>query len=325
MSCRKIIVLTPVRNEEWILPFFLHVTSKIADHIIIADQGSTDNSKSICKQFSKVQVIDNLNKNYDESFRQKLLLETSRELFPGTNIIITLDADEIFTSDSVQSKEWDIIQNALPGTVLNFEKPDIIENGKQAIRYTIPWPLGFIDDGSTHKGDLIHSIRIPVTANAPKVECKQIKVMHLAYLRPQAVKSRWRMYTVVEKLNKTRGWYGRRNFYKSENSKKIKSSQISTAWVDIWNKDGFNFSNYKNETFYWSDVEVLKLFYKHGCKMFWSEAIWDFDWNKCLAWATQNEITGLPQMIKAPSKFRKKIYDIFFYMLQTGAKFLKHG
>jgi len=34
----RIVVVTPVRNEAWILERFLSVTSRFADHIIIADQ-----------------------------------------------------------------------------------------------------------------------------------------------------------------------------------------------------------------------------------------------------------------------------------------------
>ena len=40
----KLIVITPVKNESWILEKFLTFTSLWADYIIIADQNSTDNS-----------------------------------------------------------------------------------------------------------------------------------------------------------------------------------------------------------------------------------------------------------------------------------------
>ena len=42
----KIIVVTPIKNEDWILDRFLSVTSQFADLIIIADQNSTDKSMS---------------------------------------------------------------------------------------------------------------------------------------------------------------------------------------------------------------------------------------------------------------------------------------
>ena len=55
----KLICLTPVLNEAWILDRFLKCASIWADHIIISDQGSTDGSVEIAKQYKKVIFIDN--------------------------------------------------------------------------------------------------------------------------------------------------------------------------------------------------------------------------------------------------------------------------
>ena len=41
------VVMTPVRNEAWVLRAFLEATSLWADYIIIADQMSTDGSREI--------------------------------------------------------------------------------------------------------------------------------------------------------------------------------------------------------------------------------------------------------------------------------------
>jgi hypothetical protein len=46
---RKIIGVTPVKNEEWLLERFLAVTSRFADHINVADQQSTDGSRSTAR------------------------------------------------------------------------------------------------------------------------------------------------------------------------------------------------------------------------------------------------------------------------------------
>lgn len=42
MNRPQIIVVTPIKNEDWILDRFLSTTSLWADNIIIADQCSTD-------------------------------------------------------------------------------------------------------------------------------------------------------------------------------------------------------------------------------------------------------------------------------------------
>jgi hypothetical protein len=66
------IVMTPVRNEAWVLHAFLKTTSTWADFIIIADQMSTDGSRDIYKQYEKVIVIDNNNQDFNEAERQSM-------------------------------------------------------------------------------------------------------------------------------------------------------------------------------------------------------------------------------------------------------------
>ena len=55
----SIIVITPVRNEAWVLDAFLTCTSSWADFIILADQHSTDGTRAIARKYKKVTLIDN--------------------------------------------------------------------------------------------------------------------------------------------------------------------------------------------------------------------------------------------------------------------------
>ena len=75
----KVIVLTPVRNEAWILHPFLQVTSLYADHIIVLDQFSDDGSQEICKQYPKVTLLHADSEEYDEAKRQITLIDKARE------------------------------------------------------------------------------------------------------------------------------------------------------------------------------------------------------------------------------------------------------
>src|SRR5262249_2382498 len=86
------IVVTPVRKEAWILDRFLRCASLWADHIVVADQGSTDGSRAIAARHSKVTLVDNTAPGYDEGARQRLLLDAARA-FPGPRVIFALDAD----------------------------------------------------------------------------------------------------------------------------------------------------------------------------------------------------------------------------------------
>lgn len=90
----KIIALTPVKNEALILPFWLATVSLFCDKIIIADQMSSDGSRSIYPNFPKVSVIDNKSDFHSNVVRWQLLDEARK--IPGDKLILLLDADECF-------------------------------------------------------------------------------------------------------------------------------------------------------------------------------------------------------------------------------------
>src|SRR5207247_11196654 len=102
----RVVVVAPVRNEAWILERFLTVTSRFADHIIIADQRSTDDSRAICSRYPKVRVIDNPTDEFNERDRQLLLLRHARALVPSPRVILALDADEILAANTVDQPSW---------------------------------------------------------------------------------------------------------------------------------------------------------------------------------------------------------------------------
>jgi Glycosyltransferases involved in cell wall biogenesis len=95
---RKVICLTPVKNESWILERFLKCTSLWADHIIIADQNSDDGSEEIAKSFQKVIYVKNSASQFNEPERQKLLINEARKI-SGEKVLVALDADEALTGN----------------------------------------------------------------------------------------------------------------------------------------------------------------------------------------------------------------------------------
>ena len=124
----RIIVLTPVRNEAWILDRFLAVTSRFADQIILADQHSTDDGRAIAARYPKVALIENPSHGFNEAERQLLLLEAARRLAPGPRLLLALDADELLAADAPASPDWQRMLAAPPGTVLGLERVDLLND-----------------------------------------------------------------------------------------------------------------------------------------------------------------------------------------------------
>ncbi len=119
MNKPLLVVLTPVRNEAWILHAFLKATSLWADYIIIADQMSTDGSREIYPQYEKVILVDNPREEMHQARTRQLLFEAAKKI-EGDKILFALDADEFLSGDFVNTQGWKTIINSEPGDVFSF-------------------------------------------------------------------------------------------------------------------------------------------------------------------------------------------------------------
>jgi glycosyltransferase involved in cell wall biosynthesis len=292
----KIVVVTPIKNEDWILDRFLSVTSQFADLIIIADQNSTDGSRDICQKYPKVKLIENKSDQYDEASRQILLLQTARELVPEHKIILALDADEILAANAINTIGWQTMLKAPPGTVLCFEKPDLYLTPQQCIRYDVAWPLGYVDDGIEHNPKKVHSIRIPVPDNARRLEINDVKFLHYALLRTLAQRSKYRIYSVVENTLKTKSLFTRRKAYSIniDWSQQAIIKSTPNEWFESWDNMGIDTKSIVDNKYYWWDYEILSYFVKYGVEQFWLDDIWDFDWEGFRLYAKSMGISNIP-------------------------------
>lgn len=286
---RIIICLTPVKNESWILDRFLSLTSLWADYIIIANQNSTDKSKEIAKKYSKVILIENNSKYFNEPERQKMLLDESRKI-EGEKIIFTLDADEILTSNYFNSPEWDTVINAKIGTVIYFEwmniKPDLKTMWSGGFM-----PLAFIDDGSEHCGEMIHSPRIPLPKNANSIRLNDIKIMHFQYTDWNRMKMKQRWYQCYEKINKKNinniDIY--RMYHHMDVIPKDKINNIPKEWFQGYIDINIDLTSVNVDNLYYWERDILDYLLKYGLDYFKYIDIWDIKWEKIAEkWGFEN-------------------------------------
>lgn len=237
------IVMTPVRNEAWVLRLYLTLTSIWADYIVIADQMSTDGSREIAAEFPKVVMIDNMNPDFNEAERQALLVAKAREIADGRDCILWgLDADEIFDAHFKETEDWQKVLASKPGDVFWFKWAEICPDKKHYwISPKTYYPWMFHDDGREPHGNYVrnmHSMRIPYP-----IEEKQLyyvddfRVLHLAYLNPYRVAAKRRFYTFVDwEMN-----YGdpislSRKYYQTKKSEIVEELPLQF----IYNLDGGN-------------------------------------------------------------------------------------
>lgn len=203
-----IVVMTPVRNEAWVLRAFLETTSLWADYIIIADQMSTDGSREIAKTYEKVILIDNKNPEFNEAERQALLIAKAREVAAGRDTLLWgLDADEVLSANFRDTEDWNHIMNSVPGDVFWFKWAEICPDQQEYFSHATYYPWLFHDDGKLPHGNYVrnmHSMRIPYPEEENQMYyVDDFRVLHLAYLNQHRVASKRRFYQFVDwELNK---------------------------------------------------------------------------------------------------------------------------
>lgn len=198
------IVMTPVRNEAWVLRLFLTVTSSWADYIVIADQMSTDGSREIAAEFPKVIMIDNTNPDFNEADRQAMLVAKAREIAAGRDCILWgLDADEIFAAHFKETEDWKKVLASKPGDVFWFKWAEICPDKEHYwISPKTYYPWMFHDDGKEPHGNYVrnmHSMRIPYPIEEKQMYyVDDFLVLHFAYVNSCRVASKRRFYSFVD-------------------------------------------------------------------------------------------------------------------------------
>lgn len=281
MSNRKIICLTPIKNEAWILDFFIRSTSLWADHIIIADQGSTDGSREIAKKYDKVILIENKADEYNEQNRQKLLLDEARKIEGENNVFMALDADEILVNYENNS-EWNQLCSANPSATFWLPWLNILpgmqtyypSNGGEML-------FGYINDGKVHKGNQIHSPRVPSDLNEERLFFSELKIIHFQYAFRNRLLSKHRWYECLEKIkfpNKNNiDIY--RQYHHIDLPIKNKFN-IDNKWFISMNSHDISLNEINDNGEYWWDKEVCTFFEKYGVEKFRKVSIWYVDWHK---------------------------------------------
>ena len=193
-------MICPVKDESWILDKFLTAVSLFADHIVILDHQSTDNSGEIASRFAKVRLIEYLGPNFDENARRRLLLERARDFGQG-NVIFALDADEFLTLNVISGEIQEKLQSAPSGTRFRVPlanlRPGLEEFWKEKMG-----PVALVDDGSNFDHDSeIHFPRLPASKKSRIVDLPNVFLMHLQYADWNRMLSKRRWYMAWERIN----------------------------------------------------------------------------------------------------------------------------
>lgn len=279
------IVLTPVRNEAWVLRAFLEATSLWADYIIIADQMSTDGSREIAKEYPKVILIDNDRKEMHQAATRRLLFEEAKKI-EGDKILFALDADEFLSGDFVKSEDWQKIMESKPDDSfcwrwMNLKRKDVTKYSTSIHYY---WAVHESDD--VWKGEFpnnfIHEWRLPwshKTDESHKYLLDGFCSIHLARVNQlrQLNKERFYQVSTMAQGRKTSVIALYRQYHAEED---LECFDMPTDAYEFYENHGLDLWSYvdlKDEGEYYTK-EILAYFDRDGIKKYALLDIWDEDW-----------------------------------------------
>jgi len=298
----KIIVITPVKDEDWILDRFLWACSHFADHIVLLNQGSTDRTLEIIDDYDEAVCYENPSPKYDEAYRTEFLVGKVRELYGEGNLIVALDADEIPTFPSLDRRLWGTLRKLEPGTTVWFAKPDLLSQPMRYLPCNTSFPLAYVDDGAETQKKRIHNRRIPGNADGPVYVCQSIIVLHFARIREFEYRARQAMYSVVENINRTKSWYKRVLYYSPQAHLSIarkKSKVVPRDWAEGYFERGIDFYGFRTQRFNSFHRKVLGYFEQYGSQKFFWDDIWDIDWE--LLQGISEEVSALKPSLPVPN------------------------
>lgn len=202
----KLIVITPVRNEAWVLEAFLTCASSWADYIIIADQHSTDGSREIAARFPKVTLIDNPCEEWVEYECRARLLEEAAKI-TGDKIIFGIDADEFLSEGFDKTDGWKRIIESKPNEIFYFNWLNIYNNfhtikteecrSEWVAHYSEN--IDFVAEYRRMEKNAVHASRVPsLSATCCRYTfIPDIQFVHVAKLNHQRTQNKIDFYQVV--------------------------------------------------------------------------------------------------------------------------------
>jgi len=309
----KLICLTPVRNEAWVLDAFLTATSLWADHIIIADQNSTDGSREIYKKYPKATVIENNMQNMHMSRTRQLLFDEANKI-EGDKIVITLDVDEVFVGNFLDTDGWKRILNSKQNDVFDFKWLNLYGSYYKSLveskRPDGDWACNY---GEKINGDwpdkYIHEPRLKYPENAEWISINDIKVIHFSRLTPKRQDNKEYFYQVSTIYNDrfVSAIRLHRMYFKGKENPEL--VDVDAKIYDFYKENGVDFEKLisKDDGKYYFE-EVARMFDERGTVFYRKLDIWNKKWLVRLS-----EIAG--KQIKDPRKWSDKL--LHFYLRKT--------
>lgn len=281
-----IVVITPVRNEAWVLDAFLMCTSSWADHIILADQHSDDGTREIAAKYEKVILIDNPTQEWYEYLCRTRLLEEAAKI-PGDKVIFGLDADEFLSEGFEKTESWQRIINSKGNEIFCFNWLNLFDDFS-SVEYTsmhFEWAahfdesIDFVEEYRKREEHAVHCSRVPCleTERCQYIPVDDFWVVHLAKLNHERIRQKFDFYQVTwvdknkEKANPIRMYRGYNKYYPD----KLTRLQTPVKLCSMNCPEDYSYLVKTSDYGKHYVEEMIQVFKRKGTDKFLKLCIWD--------------------------------------------------
>ncbi len=280
-----IIVVTPVRNEAWVLDAFLTCTSSWADYIILADQHSTDGSREIAAKYEKVVIVDNDSTEMNQAAARKLLFQEVDKI-TGDKIVLALDADEFLSEGFEKTEGWGRILNSKPNELFCFKWLNLYGDFSHALPETayMEWACHFeplmsiAEEYDRCERRAVHEMRVPCVPSerARYIEISDIKFVHLANLNQVRQCNKFAFYQVhsVANLKEKKSAVGLYRFYNPRRPETLFLEKEEKLRDVVTGEDVRKLIKTGDIGQYYID-EMVSIIKREGIEKFFKLDIWD--------------------------------------------------
>lgn len=322
MSNTKIIVVTLVKDEAWMLDRFLSACSQFADHIIVSDESTgLDDSLEIYKKYPKVILHHNSGKSVRGDIRRQFVFQEARKICCEKRIIIAIDSDEILSANMFDSLEWKTVLDSDPGTLIYLQWVTLWKSYK-FYRADFPNLYGsynrqiWIDDGFSEIPTVgfqeMHMAYNPLQAKK-YVYLNEIVCLHYQCCNWPRMESKHRYYRAHEKSNIQKlSDLAIHRIYGHFMSNKNDIRQSPDEWFEGWIKRGVDMTSVKVESLTHFDLSVMEMLNKNGPNYFQYQDIWRVNWGKLLEQAKEARKVPLDYVYINPKRsFLSRIFLLY--------------
>jgi glycosyltransferase involved in cell wall biosynthesis len=281
----------PVKNDSWILNKSLRAACSFADHVMVFDDDSDDETqciyKSMLAEFSNVTLIHRPRLDFDGPALRNFMLSHARK-HDGENIIIELHADEILSSRVLLSDSREAFKSAfascdsieMPWLTI-WGSPNTIRDD-QSVWSKNHCVFAFRDDRQCEfLGPAFHGARVPDGLLKRRRRLIDYPVLHYQFLNRNYEESKQCLYHMYEKLHHPDkpDYVINRVYACSHDRRSIRLKNIQTEHIHGWADVGVDLLHW--ESFpedNWRDSWILGKFNEYGVKHFKCLNIWGIDW-----------------------------------------------